>query len=74
MSIRSDAPIGVQELAAVLGITRRNVSELARRGVLRKRGRGFVLGEAVQDHVRSIAAKHTTTPGLRQSATALSAH
>ena len=34
-------------------------------GVLRKRGHGFVLGEAVQnDYVRSIAAKHTTTLGL----------
>jgi hypothetical protein len=70
MSIRSDAPIGVQELAGVLGITRRTVSELVRRGALRKRGRGFVLGEAVQDYVRSIAAKHTTTPGLETGAEA----
>ena len=69
MSIRSDAPIGVQELAGVLGITRRTVSELVLRGALRKRG-GFVLGEAVQDYVRSIAAKHTTTPGLETGAEA----
>jgi phage terminase Nu1 subunit (DNA packaging protein) len=70
MLIRSDAPIGVQELAGVLGITRRTVSELIRRGVLRKRGRGFVLSEAVQDYVRSIAAKLTTTPGLETGAEA----
>jgi phage terminase Nu1 subunit (DNA packaging protein) len=65
-----DTPIGVQELAGVLGVTRRTVSEFVRRGVLRKRGRGFVLGEAVQDYVRSIAAKATTTPGLETGAEA----
>jgi hypothetical protein len=70
MPIRPDATIAVQELAAVLGITRRTVSELVRRGVLRKRGRGFVLSEAVQDYVRSIAAKHATTPGLETGAEA----
>jgi hypothetical protein len=66
MSIRSDAPIGVQELAGVLGVTRRTVSDLVRRGVLRKRGRSFVLDEAV--HCRSIAAKAATTPGLETGA------
>ncbi|MGB7976854.1 MAG: hypothetical protein WCF81_21460 [Roseiarcus sp.] len=70
MSVSSDAPIGVQELAGVLGVTRRTVSDLVRRGVLRKRGRGFVLGEAVQDYVRSIAARAATTPGLETGAEA----
>jgi phage terminase Nu1 subunit (DNA packaging protein) len=69
MPIRPDATIAVQELAAVLGITRRTVSELVRRGVLRKRGRGFGLSEAVQDYVRSVAAKQAT-PGVETGAEA----
>jgi phage terminase Nu1 subunit (DNA packaging protein) len=69
MPIRPDALIAVQELAGVLGITRRTVSELVRRGVLRKRGRGFALNEAVQDYVRHTAAKHESN-GLETGAEA----
>ena len=33
--------LGVNELAEVFGVTRRTISDLTRRGVIARRGRGF---------------------------------
>jgi len=47
------ANISVAELAVLLRLTPRSVSDLVRRGTLTKRGRGFQLDEAVGDYVEN---------------------
>ena len=54
----SDA-LGVNELAAVFGVTRRTISDLSRRGVIARRGRGFDQDESTRRycaHLREIKA------------------
>jgi len=70
MTLRLDSAIGVEDFGKLVGVTRRTISDMIRRGVLRKRGRGLVLDEAVRDYVRFLAAKHATTPGVETGAEA----
>src|SRR5271157_5512841 len=49
----------VDELAALFGVTRRTISDLARRGVIARRGRGFDRDDSVRRyiaHLREIKA------------------
>jgi phage terminase Nu1 subunit (DNA packaging protein) len=51
--------LGVNELAGLFGVTRRTISDLVRRGVIARRGRGFDQDESTRRyvaHLREIKA------------------
>jgi phage terminase Nu1 subunit (DNA packaging protein) len=65
------ANIGVSELAGLLRLTERTISDLVRRQVLTKRGRGFRLDEAIgayAEHVRTRAAGNRPSPAVEARA------
>jgi hypothetical protein len=58
MDLRQE--ISAAELAALLRLTERSVSELVRKRVITKSGKGFVLAEAVGAAVEHYRAKHAS--------------
>ena len=62
--------LGVNELAEVFGVTRRTISDLTRRGVIARRGRGFDQGESTR---RYCAHLREAKAGRGQAAGAVAA-